>query len=44
MLSSKVNMKAGVIKTRDQINLKRSVFRITRNNCFVVFVNFTTIF
>ena len=41
---SKVNMKASVIKTKDKLNLKSSIFRVTRNNCFVIFIDYETIF
>lgn len=44
MGSSKINMKAGVIKIKDEMILKRTIFRISRNNSFVFFVPYSDIF
>lgn len=43
MDSHQINIKAGVIKVKDELSLKRTIFRISRNNCFVMFAPYQAI-
>lgn len=43
MDSHQINIKAGVIKAKDELSLKRTLFRISRNNCFVMFAPYQVI-
>lgn len=44
MSQSQINIKAGIIRMKDELQLKRTAFRISRNNCFFVSVPFSSVF
>jgi hypothetical protein len=37
-------MKVGIVERKNEYNLKKTIFRISRNNCFIIFFQFSDIF